>query len=415
MDMRRSVPIRILRSALFILSAGLLFGYNLSRLWPAVFVLGILLLLSLLQDVWADATRLSWSFLAVRILATALIQLICTGPGVLLLYDLLILDACLAARPAVAALVGAGLWGLSSFGRSADQTEFLQAAFVAAIFFLVWQAKEQRRLLRQRDNHLADLRLAERNLADDNTRLQSESRSLADMARQAERSRISRGIHDTLGHTLTAIMVQLSAALQLLTGQPEGAREKIGNAREAARVGLAGVRATLQQLDEQGQTFRERLHRLVQSAQDNLSVRILALTDQECVPAAAQQDLVLACLKEGLTNGVRHGGATAFVFRLEQDGGRLSFYLEDNGAGCAKLIKGYGLTALEETAGQLGGTFRAECLPEQGFVLRLRLPVGFADIAGAIPADAQEDPRGVPADIHEDPRVIPADAQEDPR
>ena len=413
MDMRRSVPIRILRSALFILSAGLLFGYNLSRLWPAGFLLGILLLLSLLQDVWADATRLSWCFLAVRILATALIQLICTGPGVLLLYDLLILDACLTARPAVAALVGAGLWGLSSFGRSADQTEFLQAAFVAAIFFLVWQAKEQRRLLRQRDNHLADLRLAERNLADDNTRLQSESRSLADMARQAERSRISRGIHDTLGHTLTAIMVQLSAALQLLTGQPEGAREKISNAREAARVGLAGVRATIQQLDEQGQTFRERLHRLVQSAQDNLSVRILALTDPEsaCVLTAAQQDLVLACLKEGLTNGVRHGGATAFVFRLEQDGGRISFYLEDNGAGCAKLIKGYGLTALEETAGQLGGTFRAECLPEQGFVLRLLLPVS----SGGIPADDQEDPRGIPADYQEKPRGVPADAQEDPR
>jgi signal transduction histidine kinase len=161
----------------------------------------------------------------------------------------------------------------------------------------------------------------------------------------------------------------------LLPAGQDHVREKITNARTEAKNGLASVRRTIEALDEQGQTFAEKILALIQSAQAGLSVRILSLVDPGLTLTAQQEALVLSCLQEGLTNGVRHGDATNFVFRLEQDGNSCLFYLEDNGRGTTNPKWGYGLTAMQASAGELGGTFEAVNHPGQGFLLRMTWPV----------------------------------------
>jgi signal transduction histidine kinase len=185
---------------------------------------------------------------------------------------------------------------------------------------------------------------------------------------------MARGVHDTLGHTLTSVLVQLTAALECLPSREGKAYDHLIQAQQETRKGLARVRQTVEALDRQGQTLAEKLQEVIQSAQTGLAIQILPLTDPTLALRPAAEELVLSALQEGLTNGVRHGQATRFVFRLELAGDQLLFYLEDNGHGCPEPKPGYGLPAISQAAGQLGGECTAGSAAGEGFCLRIALP-----------------------------------------
>lgn len=302
------------------------------------------------------------------------------GIGSILLVYLLMLQIHLSLRPVIAVAVNASLTIClvlfsSQFGQYQEIAWFWHLVYFAVVTCLFWQIDAENGARQSTEEAIKQLRLNRKDLLSSNRQIISKQEQALEQTRQRERNRMAHGIHDTLGHTLTAILVQLSAALQLLPADQVGAREKITNARTEAKNGLANVRRTIEDLDEQGQTFGEKILALIQSAQASLSVRILSLVDPGLALTAQQEALVLSSLQEGLTNGVRHGSATNFVFRLVQSGNNCLFYLEDNGRGATNTKWGFGLTAMQESVGQLGGSFEAVNHPEQGFVLRLTWPV----------------------------------------
>ena len=81
-------------------------------------------------------------------------------------------------------------------------------------------------------------------------------------------------------------------------------------------------------------------------------------------------------LKEGISNGLRHGGATAFWFEFKEEDGKLQFLLSDNGKGVEKedFALGFGLSSLQERAKSLGGEVEFISEDGEGFELRLTLP-----------------------------------------
>ncbi len=86
--------------------------------------------------------------------------------------------------------------------------------------------------------------------------------------------------------------------------------------------------------------------------------------------------LILNTLKEGISNGLRHGNATAFYFELKENGGRVEFLLSDNGTGmdAGKLKEGFGLSGMHRRAESLGGTAWFETEPDEGFEIHMTLP-----------------------------------------
>ena len=82
-------------------------------------------------------------------------------------------------------------------------------------------------------------------------------------------------------------------------------------------------------------------------------------------------------LKEGISNGLRHGKATAFWFELKEENGWLHFLLSDNGIGVQskKLPLGFGLTTMRERARSLGGEAEFVAEIEEGFELKISLPM----------------------------------------
>ena len=86
------------------------------------------------------------------------------------------------------------------------------------------------------------------------------------------------------------------------------------------------------------------------------------------------QKILFSSLLEGLTNGIRHGKSTAFLFKLFLKENRVCFSLEDNGVGAGTLNLGFGLRAMRDRVYELDGSFDINSEIEEGLELLITLP-----------------------------------------
>ncbi|MFE1291500.1 sensor histidine kinase [Streptomyces sp. NPDC058751] len=198
-----------------------------------------------------------------------------------------------------------------------------------------------------------------------------------------ERLRIARELHDVIGHNMSMINVQASAALHRLKKDPGQAETALTAIKEGSKEGLRELRATLgvlRQVDEAAPTAPVpglgRLDELVASAAlAGMDVRVERNGSGPSLPAAV--DLAAyRVVQESLTNAARHSGARHVVVRLDHDESRLVLTVEDDGRGPRHGgdTGGSGIAGMTERARALGGTLSARPGREGGFVVRARLP-----------------------------------------
>jgi signal transduction histidine kinase len=215
--------------------------------------------------------------------------------------------------------------------------------------------------------------------------LQEYAGQIAELATVRERNRLARDIHDTLGHYLTVINVQLEKALVLRDTKPEEAIQAVSDAKRFAREALQDVRRsvgalrTTQELPE----FTPSLAALVERVQsDTCPVELNMEGDEESV--SKQGLLVLyRAAQEGLTNVQRHASASHIWIDLHFGEQEATLVLRDNGLGFDPSSwqqgepgrnGGYGLQGLQERLELVGGSLQVEGVPGQGTTLRVTLP-----------------------------------------
>lgn len=208
-------------------------------------------------------------------------------------------------------------------------------------------------------------------------RVEKLSAEVAQLAAANERNRLAREIHDTLGHYLTVIHVQLEAARAILGADPLRGMEAIGRAQALARDGLTSVRQSVRALREDAQVdgVPEQLSSLVSAVRDDdLSATFTTAGEPRPVTAAVALALHRMAL-ETLTNVRRHASASRVDLTLTfQPASRVLLRVEDDGVGASVPEGGFGLTGLRERAEQLGGSFRYSTSPGRGFTLEMELP-----------------------------------------
>jgi signal transduction histidine kinase len=180
---------------------------------------------------------------------------------------------------------------------------------------------------------------------------------LADSARDAERLRVARELHDVAGHKLTAMSLNLHA----LAADPAfAARSELAISRQMASELLADIRNVVHALrDAHGLDIATALHALAAP----LPRPRLALEIDEDVrigdPALAET--VLRLVQEALTNSARHGNATQVhvALRDARDArDALVVEIEDDGRVLGPLREGNGLSGMRERVGERGGRVR---------------------------------------------------------
>jgi signal transduction histidine kinase len=208
---------------------------------------------------------------------------------------------------------------------------------------------------------------------------------VAELATTRERNRLARDIHDTLGHYLTVINVQLEKALVFRDKKPEEAIQAVSDAKRLASEALQDVRRsvsvlrTTQELPE----FTTSLNELVERVQsDTCTVELNMEGDEESF--SKQRLLVLyRAAQEGLTNIQRHTDASHILIDLHFGDQEATLILRDNGRGfdTARWQQaepgrdgGYGLRGVQERLELVGGSLQVESEPGQGTMLRVTLP-----------------------------------------
>lgn len=175
---------------------------------------------------------------------------------------------------------------------------------------------------------------------------------LADSARDSERVRVARELHDVVGHKLTAMTLNLRA----LGGDPALAgREELRIAQRMSQELLGDIRAAVQSLrDARGLDLATALHALA-APLPRPKLR-LEIDDGVRVTDPALAETVLRLVQEALTNSARHAGADVVRVGLSMREDALQVRVEDDGRLRGPLREGNGLAGMRERVAALGGT-----------------------------------------------------------
>ncbi|MBQ9728461.1 MAG: hypothetical protein IJV85_02580 [Clostridia bacterium] len=215
-------------------------------------------------------------------------------------------------------------------------------------------------------------------LAESKEELQEAYDKLAEVTALKERQRIAKDIHDTAGHSITTVIMQTEAAKLIIDNNPADAKKKIVAANLQAKHALEELRNSVHLLSDHDSTalLKDKLERVLQETADGTGIKIRSEIENVLVDSERRRFLCNT-LKEGIANGIRHGGATAFWFECKQQGRDVHFLLSDNGKGLENggLHLGFGLTSMQASAQALGGTVRFESEEGEGFEIQLTLPV----------------------------------------
>lgn len=195
--------------------------------------------------------------------------------------------------------------------------------------------------------------------------------------RDAERKRVMGDLHDGLGPVLAGMSMRVQATLRTAP-----ASEYAGLLNDLA-AGLATTRTDLRRivagitpstLDDGD--LGSALDRLVQSFQGVAGgPRVTLTVALDAVLSSAVQVAVYRSVAEGVTNALRHAGASAIDVRVEARRGVVLVDVVDDGAG-GPVVPGVGLSSLAQRAGSLGGCLKMTAASPTGTRMRVELPAG---------------------------------------
>jgi signal transduction histidine kinase len=224
----------------------------------------------------------------------------------------------------------------------------------------------------------ANLEEANRELEEANTELQRSRESLVN-AREEERRRLRRDLHDGVGPQLAALMLELETASDLVSDTPE-ASALIAKLSERAGEIVSDVRRSVHALrppalDELGLVGALR-EGAIHYSPSGLRVSVEDPKELSHLPAAVE----VACYRvaqEALVNVVRHARASncSIRIRLDEEAGALSVEVEDDGRGIREDDRaGVGMISMRERTEELGGRCTVKPLPGGGTLVRALLP-----------------------------------------
>ena len=204
-----------------------------------------------------------------------------------------------------------------------------------------------------------------------NAELRATRSLLADSARVGERLRISRELHDLLGHHLTALSLNLEVAGHITDGK---AHEHVRQAHTLAKLLLTDVREAVSAMRDEDRIDVEAALRTLIEGVPSLRVQLdiespLTVDDPECA------QVIVRCAQEIITNAIRHAQAESLWLRIAQSGGELRLAARDDGIGSDAFTPGNGLSGMRERLKAVGGRVDVSTAPGQGFRIDIHLPL----------------------------------------
>ncbi|MDA1647312.1 MULTISPECIES: sensor histidine kinase [Bacillus] len=203
--------------------------------------------------------------------------------------------------------------------------------------------------------------------------LNEANEQIKDLVKREERQRIARDLHDTLGHTLSLITLKSQLVEKLIVKNPERASAEAKEITQTSRTALKQLRELIS--DMRMITVEEELEQIkaiLQAANVELEIR------QETSASSLspiEQNILGMCLREAVTNVVKHSKATRCIVSVLESQGELILTVEDNGIGLAdQNHDGNGIRGMKERIALIDGFVGLGTI-NPGTLLTVKVPV----------------------------------------
>lgn len=193
-----------------------------------------------------------------------------------------------------------------------------------------------------------------------------------------ERSRVSKEIHDILGHTMTVVISLLEIAKRSTDEDLSFANNKVKQSMDLIRSGLKELKDTMRK--NVGETMEanvlnEELSKLMDDfEQSGVKVDYYYKNNNVKLSTDVYETVYRIC-QEGLTNALKHGKATTITVGLRYVERHVDLFIIDNGKGCNQVVKGNGIRGMENRVNALAGYFSCGSPEGDGFNIHVTLPL----------------------------------------
>jgi signal transduction histidine kinase len=245
--------------------------------------------------------------------------------------------------------------------------------FLAGIVFVVVVTRlavKEQRARAEVERLLAELKEA-------NDKLRQYAAQVEEIATLTERNRLAREIHDSLGHYLTVVIVQIEAATAVMETDRERSLDGLRKAQALAQKGLAEVRRSVTALrtsPSEPSSLIDSMNTLFEECRvSGISTEFQLLGVPRKLSPSAELTLYRAA-QEGLTNVRKHSQAEQAIVTLDYSGDSVRLVVHDEGVGASEPTKGFGLVGVHERVQLMGGEVRIATAANQGFTLEIGLP-----------------------------------------
>lgn len=222
------------------------------------------------------------------------------------------------------------------------------------------------------------LRISEEKLIKANKELEQYSKTIEELTLHRERNRVSRELHDSVGHTLSTLIIQLQA---IKTIASIGSREVAPMLEEIisfTKNSLVNVRRTVRELRPlEFEVYQGifPIEKLIKNFEKMTGVNVkLILSKEKWEMTSTQSDYLYRIVQESLSNSLKHGNAKNIQISIQFLKDKIYSQIKDDGNGCVSYKDSIGLKGIRERVEELRGTLDIITSKELGFEINITLP-----------------------------------------
>jgi signal transduction histidine kinase len=215
-------------------------------------------------------------------------------------------------------------------------------------------------------------------LTNANLKLKEYSEKIEELTISKERTRIAQELHDSIGHSLVALRMNLEYAENVVDLKPEKAKEVINKAYTISKDCISKLREVVSVLKEDSgiKNLRAGINELFGNFRDNEKYKFNLKMDDEIEKESTNiKSCIYKTVMEGITNGIKHGNAYTFNIDINKVQDNIILKISNNGLGCRDIKKSNGLNGIEKRIADLGGSVKLYSENDIGFIIDAAIPV----------------------------------------
>jgi len=208
-----------------------------------------------------------------------------------------------------------------------------------------------------------------------NVTLQETNEQLELLTRLAVKNNIARDIHDTFGHDMMGLIMEIEMAQVLVDQDSEKAKEMLVQAKQSARKGMKTIRKVVETLrNDELDIIEETIEDMILNFKSRVNISIQYTLFEHINDLSKQYlEVLYRLIQECLTNSLRHGQADEIEIEIKEGLHTIVFSIRDNGKGATSIIEGYGLKGMRERVEALNGSLRIKS--DSGFLVEGHIEV----------------------------------------